>query len=411
MKAVSIIVLALLIGTLAGCGGGSSSSPSPPNDDPTPLPPGLGTGPFACTAGQAGDFSCSGIDLRKNVSLQSMNGTGGNDIWGWTDSTSGREYALMGLTSGTAFVEVTDPDMPVFLGNLPTQTSNSPWRDIKVYADHAFVVADNAGSHGMQVFDLTRLRGQTAPQEFAADAVYGDFANAHNLAINEDTGFAYVVGTNTCGEGLHMIDISTPINPMFAGCHDAFETHDTQCVSYAGPDADHAGAEICLGSAKDRVEIVDVSIKGAPNTLSTLQYPQLGFVHQAWLTEDHRYLLVGDELDETNFGVPTRTHVLDVSDLDAPTYEFAYEAATASIDHNVYVKGNRAYEANYTSGLRVLEIGDLAIGELSEIAFFDTFPADETTTFNGAWSVYPFFASGTIIVSDITNGLFILTLQ
>ena len=301
--------------------------------------------------------------------------------------------------------------MPVFLGNLPTQTTSSVWRDIKVYADHAFVVADSAGSHGMQVFDLTRLRGQTAPQEFTADAVYGDFSNAHNLAINEETGFAYAVGTNTCGAGLHMIDISTPINPMFAGCHSAFDTHDTQCVSYVGPDLDHAGAEICVGSAEDRVEIVDVSIKGAPDTLSTLQYSQLGFVHQAWLTEDHRYLLVGDELDELDFGVPTRTHVLDVSDLDAPTYEFAYEAATASIDHNVYVKGNRAYEANYTSGLRVLEIGDLASGELSEIAFFDTYPGNEATTFDGAWSVYPFFASGTIIVSDVANGLFILTLQ
>jgi choice-of-anchor B domain-containing protein len=158
------------------------------------------------------------------------------------------------------------------------------------------------------------------------------------------------------------------------------------------------------------VEFVDVSIKSAPVSISASTYPQLGFVHQAWLTEDHRFLLVGDELDESNFGVPTRTHVFDVSDLDAPVYIFAYEAASNAIDHNLYVLGNRVFQANYTIGLRVLEFGDLANRELMEIAFFDTFPASDVTDFAGAWSVYPYLPSGTTIVSDRSNGLFILSL-
>jgi choice-of-anchor B domain-containing protein len=340
-----------------------------------------------------------------------MGGTTGNDIWGWFDASTGNEYALMGMTNGTAFVDITNPEDPVFLGRLPSETVDSPWRDIKVYQNHAYIVADNAGAHGMQVFDLTRLRGLAAPQTFSADVVYGDFANAHNIAINDDTGFAYVVGTNTCNEGLHMIDIGTPINPMFAGCHSAFEIHDTLCVNYQGPDADHVNSEVCLNSAKDRVEIVDVTVKSAPVTLSSTMYPQLGFVHQGWLTEDHRFLLVGDELDELNFNVPTRTHVIDVSDLDAPVYVFAYEAATTSIDHNLYVLGTRVFAANYTSGLRVLDIGNLANNELTEAAFFDTFPDSEAAVFDGAWSVYPYLPSGTILVSDLTNGLFILSLQ
>jgi choice-of-anchor B domain-containing protein len=120
-------------------------------------------------------------------------------------------------------------------------------------------------------------------------------------------------------------------------------------------------------------------------------------------------LLVGDEFDENVFNVPTRTHVFDVFDLDTPVYVFAYEAATASIDHNLYVRGNRVFEANYTSGLRVLEIGDLANNELTEVAFFDTFPESDATDFSGAWSVYPHLPSGTVIVSDIANGLFILS--
>jgi choice-of-anchor B domain-containing protein len=340
-----------------------------------------------------------------------MDGTTGNDIWGWFDALSGNEYALVGMTNGTAFVEITDPENPVFLGRLPTQTVNSAWRDIKVYQDYAYVVADGAGAHGLQVFDLTRLRGVAAPQVFAADVLYGDFGNAHNIAINEDTGFAYVVGTNTCGEGLHMIDISTPNNPMFAGCYSATDTHDTQCVAYQGPDADYLNSKICVSSNGNHVEIVDVTSKSAPMRISQATYPQTGFVHQGWLTEDHQFFLVGDELDELNDTGPTRTHVFDVTDLDAPAYIFAYEAATASTDHNLYVLGNRVFQANYTSGLRVLEFGNLANRELDEIAFFDTLPGSAAAGFNGAWSVYPYLPSGNIVVSDGSNGLFILSLQ
>ena len=406
-----LVALAVSISTaLSGCSQGGSRTVDLPGPGPLPPPAGLSTGPAVCTGGSAGGFSCLGISLRKRVSLATMNGTAGNDLWGWADAQSGNEYALMGMTNGTAFVDVTDPENPVYLGTLPSQTVASAWRDIKVYQDHAYVVADGAGAHGMQVFDLTRLRGLAAPQTFSADAVYGDFTEAHNIAINEDTGFAYVVGSNTCNEGLHMIDIGTPINPLFAGCHSAFETHDTHCVNYEGPDADHVNREICLSAAKDRVEVVDVTSKAAPVSLSSTTYPQMGFVHQGSLTEDHRFFLAGDELDELNFSVPTRTHVIDVSDLDAPVHVFSYEAATTSIDHNLYVLGTRVFEANYTSGLRVLDIGDLGNNELSEAAFFDTFPASDAAEFEGAWSVYPYLPSGTILVSDITNGLFILSM-
>ena len=413
MKAIARFLCVLtLTAFFSACGGGGNKEQPPPDPGtPPPPPPGLSTGPELCVGGSAGDFSCSGISLRNRVSLETMNGTLGNDLWGWFDATSSNEYALMGMTNGTAFVDISNPEDPVYLGILPTQTVGSDWRDIKVYRDHAYVVADNAGAHGMQVFDLTRLRGLVAPQTFAADIVYGDFENAHNLAINEDTGFAYAVGTNTCAEGLHMIDISTPINPMFAGCHSAFDTHDTQCVDYQGPDADYLNSEVCFSFAEDRVEIVDVTLKSSPITISSSMYPELGFVHQGWLTEDHQFLFVGDELDENVFDVPTRTHVFDVSDLDVPVYVFAYEAATASIDHNLYVRGNRVFQANYTSGLRILEFDNLANNELTEIAFFDTFPDSDATDFSGAWSVYPYLPSGTVIVSDRANGLFILSLQ
>lgn len=403
---VSTVVL--LCAVLAACGGGSGGAAAP---GPGVSGQGLGTGPAACSGGFAADFGCSGVSLRARVAPETLGGSAGNDIWGWVDPQTGREYALVGRTNGTAFIDVTDPDVPVSLGRLPTRTVASSWRDIKVFADHAYIVADAAGAHGMQVFDLTRLRGLTAPETFAPDVTYDDFANAHNLAINEETGFAYAVGTNTCGRGLHMIDISTPLNPMFAGCHATVDTHDTQCVVYRGPDATYLGNEVCISANEDHFEIVDVTTKGAPVTLSSLVYLQLGFVHQAWLTENHRYAFLGDELDELDFGVPTRTRVIDLLDLDNPSLAFVYDAATAAIDHNMYVLGDRLFQANYSSGLRVLAIGDLTNGELVEIAFFDTYPQGDAAEFVGAWSVYPYLPSGNLLVNDINNGLFILSVQ
>ena len=416
---------AILLLSLIGIGGGGSGgSPitAPPPPPPPPPPVGLSTGPESCIGGMAGNFTCSGLSLRKRVPNDAMGGGVGNDIWGWADPVNGNEYALMGLTNGTAFVDVTDPDNPVFLGHLATNTVESPWRDLKVYMDHVFVVADGAGSHGMQVFDLTRLRGVTSPQVFTADNIYIDFRNAHNLAINEATGFAYAVGTNTCSEGLHIVDISTPTSPVFAGCHTDADTHDTQCVIYQGPDPDYTGREICFSSAKTNtantlpvnthhVGIADVTDKLAPVTIFERNYPDVGFAHQGWLTEDHRFFLLGDELDETTLGVPTRTLIFDIADLDAPVFVSAYQATADSIDHNLYVLGNRVFQANYTSGVRVLEFQDLSNDEITEVAFLDTFPNSDIAEFDGVWSVYPYLPSGNIIASDISNGLFILTLQ
>ena len=417
--AAAVIALTAI---LCGCGGGGEANqPPPPPAEPPPVeppsvgilppPPSVGTGPEDCTDGSAGEYPCRGISLQSQVSLDSMGGTAGNDIWGWSDTETGKEYALMGMTNGTAFVDISNPQRPIFLGRLPTETRNSSWRDIKVYRDHAYIVADNAGAHGMQIFDLRRLRGVSASETFSADVVYDGFRHAHNLAIDEAVGFAYAVGGDTCAGGVHIMDIRTPNNPLFAGCHDTVRTHDTQCVVYRGPDAEHRDRQICFSSNENHFEVVDVTDKSAPLTLSSSTYSQLAYVHQGWLTEDHRFFLLGDELDESSFGLSTRTHVFDVSDLNAPKHLFAHDLGTRAIDHNLYVQGNRVYAANYTSGLRVLELGDLANREIEEIAFFDTFPSNDNPAFRGAWGVYPYLPSGTLIVSDINNGLFVLAMQ
>jgi len=364
-----------------------------------------------CENGMAGIYPCDGYDLMSHIPIDILGGSGaeGNDSWGWTDSTTGKEYALVGTTTGSAFVDISDPTEPLLLGTLPTATSNSLWRDIKVYSDYAFIVSE-AGSHGMQVFDLTRLRNVTnAPEIFTADAHYTEFGSAHNIVINEESGYAYAVGTSTFNGGIHFVDIQDPTNPIAAGGFaDGGYSHDAQVVTYHGPDSDYTGSEILVGSNENEIVIANITDKTNPISISTQNYPNIAYTHQGWFTEDHRYFIVGDELDELNFGNNTRMMIFDLQDLDNPIFLNEYFGPTTAIDHNGYVGGNKFYLANYRAGVRIHDISNIASGTMSEIGFFDTYPNSDSTGFNGAWNVYPYFPSGNIIISDIEGGLFIV---
>ncbi len=363
----------------------------------------------ACDEGMAGKFPCSNIELVEFLPLGRLGGARTNDIWGWTDPLTGIEYVILGLSSGTAFLELDDHGNPSLLGTLPTRTFVSSWRDMKVYGNHAYIVSEALG-HGMQVFDLTRLRAESSgPVFYESDHDYLRFGSAHNIAINEDTGFAYAVGTKTCRGGLHMIDLQEPEAPRFAGCFstDGY-THDAQCVLYHGPDDEFVGREICFNSNEDTVTIVDVSDKGAPVMLSRSPYFSSRYTHQGWLDEDHHYFFLDDELDERRYGLVTRTFVWDMSNLRTPRLTGRHLSESTAIDHNQYVVGNHVFQANYRAGIRILRTGDLSQAELTEVAYFDTSPADDRPLFSGTWSVYPYFESGFIVASDINKGLFVL---
>jgi choice-of-anchor B domain-containing protein len=382
-----------------------------------------------CVKGMAaGTYPCDGVDMMSHLSLDDLGLTFANDIWGWIDPETGREYALVGGIEGTVFVDITDAKRPDVVGILPTHTVDpefSVWRDIKVYADHAYVVAENTG-HGMQVFDLTRLRGVTGdPVTFTEDFDYAEFSNAHNLNINEETGFAYIVGSDTCDGGLHMVDLSDPKAPAFADCFsDHGYIHDTQCVVYEGPDAEHVGREICFNSAAtyigpppeftpeaflNTVSVVDVTDKNNPVSLDRLEYPDDGYSHQGWLTPDQEYFLHNDELDEIFHGLSTTTRIFDVRDLDAISLHATTDNGVESIGHNLYTEGKRAYASNYTSGLRIFDIGDVADGQMPEIGSFDLYPENDNATFEGGtWSNYPYYTSRTVAVSSMDRGLFLL---
>ena len=369
-----------------------------------------------CTNGMAGEYPCKDYDLLSHMPVNILANTNGNpegsDIWGWTDSTTGKEYAIAAMTNSTAFVDVTDPLNPVFLGRIDSNAGNNFWRDVKIYNNHAFIVADNVGNHGMQIFDLTRLRNVAAGnQTFTPDKVYTDVSSCHNIVINEANGIAYLVDCKNVGRGVHFVDISDPVNPVNLGNYnDEGVTHDAQVVTYSGPDTRYTNKEILIGSNETKVVILDVTDKNNVVKISSINYTQLGYTHQGWFTEDQRYFILGDETDEQDFGMNTRTLVFNFSDLQQPSLSSTYFGASSAIDHNGYVKGNTFYMANYRAGLRVLDITNIAstTNSMQEIGYFDTYPTNNGTAFNGAWSVYPYFASGNIIINDIERGLFVV---
>lgn len=385
-----------------------------------------------CIDGLADSYPCDNVDLLARLTPDELlaeehGGVLLNDIWGWTDSLTNKEYVLVGMANGTSFVDISDPINPIMLGILPEHhvaesgrddddEGKSIWRDIKVYQNYAFIVSEDI-THGMQIFDLTDLRDvPNAPQTFLESGHYDGFGKAHNLVINEATGYAYAVGSREGGTnctavgGLHVINIQDPTNPVYVACFDDDGyTHDAQCVIYNGSDPDYQGKEICFNSNEDTITIVDVEDKGNMQMISKTTYAGSSYTHQGWLTEDHNYFLSNDELDERNgLTTNTKTFIWDVRDLDAPVLIGEYLHSTTSIDHNLYTVGSRVFESNYTSGLRILDISDIANANLEELGYFDTYPQNDDPNFIGSWSNYPFFESGVVAVSDIRGGLFLV---
>ena len=424
MRHASPFLFALAL-VAAGCSG--TTPPDPVGPTPV-MPPMASGGEMECEDGMAGDYACDNVDLVSHIDLDGFGSDHANDIWGWTDS-DGTEYALVGLGDGTAFVSLADPANPMNLGKLMTTTESSTWRDIKTYANHAFIVSEAPG-HGMQVFDLTRLRGLSAdPQRtFEPDALYEGVGSSHNIVVDDVSGFAYMVGSRPAAgmpaecasRGFHAVDIRTPKEPEFVTCFSDAEreqrprstpgyTHDAQCLVYDGPDQDYVGKQMCFAANEDVLTIFDVEDKENIEIVSMAQYPGAAYSHQGWLTEDGRYFLLNDELDEMRGGYSTqRTLVFDLMDLDAPEFSFEWDSGLTVIDHNLYQKGDYSFQSNYRAGLRIIDVSRVGEGEMEEVAFFDTYPQDEDVNFGGQWSNYPYFPSGIVVANDSDNGLFVL---
>jgi choice-of-anchor B domain-containing protein len=355
-------------------------------------------------------FPAMGVSLMAWIPLNNFPGgsSSGNDCWGYVSQT-GREYAIMGLEKGFGFVEITDPANPVIVETIVGPTSL--WHDVKVIGQYAYGVSE-AGS-GIQVMDLSDIDNGnvTLVRNFQS----GGHSSSHNIVVNEAAGTMYLVGANIGNGGLINLDLTDPTRPTVANGWTNMYIHDACVVSYTtGP---NAGREIAFcasgfnnGWDSTGLRIVDVTDKNNMFTVSTFFYTTPAYSHQVWVSPDFQYAYLDDELDEMNGLVPTTTtRVIDISDLNNPFQAGTFTSGSTSIDHNLYTRDQYIFESNYTSGLRVFDATDPV--NPTQIAYFDTVPSDDNAVFTGAWNVYPYFPSGTVIVSDMSRGLFVLRID
>lgn len=245
----------------------------------------------------------------------------------------------MGCSTGTSFIDITNPSSPNFVGFLPRPTSASYWSDIKVHGDYAYIASESTGS-GLQIFSLASVAADAAngltAQTYSPSSTYTGVSTTHNLEVNSESGYLYVLGayggSNSCGGGLLVLDVLDPANPEFVTCFTgASYVHDAHCVMYHGPDITYQGHEVCVTFSENKIMMLDVTHKCDIHIISTSTYPQTAYTHQGWFSEDHTYFSMGDEEDELHYGVNTRTLFWDATSLTSLTLMRDYRASTSSI--------------------------------------------------------------------------------
>ena len=384
----------------------------------------------SCSGGFAGEYPCQGIDFMSRVALSSFTGNplSASNLWGYVDLDDNREYAIIGLRNGTGVVNVTDPANPVIVGHIPGVSSQ--WREMKVYQfqnatsnkwdAYAYVTTEGAGG-GIQVIDLTQL-----PNSVSLAATWTGVSTSHTDQISNidftnnvrnNPNFPpilYISGANT--GGLRFVSLANPTSLTEIGSWNVGTySHDTYPHVFTDARANqcapgHNPCEVVFSfSGTAGLKIIDVTNKSAPVTLSTLTYSQLGYVHSGWISSDGNYIFLHDELDEPNFGLNSTIRTINITSLTAPTVSNIYTGPTLAIDHNGYTIGDKFYFSNYTRGIGVLDVTDP--NEPVQLSYFDTYPATNSATFNGAWGIYPYLPSGNILISDIQRGLIVVREQ
>ena len=353
-------------------------------------------------------FESSGLELLAHLETDSFTPSllWGGKCWGYT-SPSGREFALLGGFAGTAIVEATDPGRPTQIAVVPGVQSGN--RSVRTYQQYAYVTA-NAGG-GIQVLDLSAI--EQGSVSLINTVLAGGAEGTHNLAIDEVSGYLYRLGFEA-GPGMRFYSLVDPTSPAFVGSWDPSDdhpgngtVHDAEIVTFtSGPYTGRQIAFACTNGALESMSIVEVTDKANPSLLREAFYPNAngGLSHQLSLSEDRQWVFLNDEFDEKFGGLPSTTYVFDVSDIVFPAYVTSFTNGNSAVTHDAYVKGDRLYAANYTSGLRVFDVSDPLAAV--EVAHYDTWPCNDFNTFTSLYGNYPFFPSGTLLGSAIDNGFF-----
>lgn len=308
------------------------------------------------------------------------------NIWGY--ETRGKEYALVGGSLGMIIVDITNPDTPHQIVQIPGP--NNLWKEIKTYKNYAYIVSE--GGQGIQVVNLSDLPSPNLPSHFykGDGAILNQLNTIHALHIDETKGFLYAWGGGLFNGGAKIFDLNPdPYNPVYVGkytqlgyIHDGYVDNDTM---YSGHIYDGQFA------------IVNLADKSAPELINTQTTPN-AFTHNTWLTPDRKTLLTTDERTNSFLASYDVSDPTDIKFLD----KMQTTPGSNSIVHNTYAMRNWAITSWYKDGFNIVDITRPA--NLIQVGNHDTYPSGTGDGFDGCWGVYPYFPSGNIIASNISVG-------
>ena len=303
-----------------------------------------------------------------------------NDCWGYT-APDGREYALLGSTNGTSIIDITDVNNLREIDFVPS--INTVWKDIKTYQNYAYVVTDGQGN-GMQILDLSTLPDSV---RFVTTYRGNGFRLSHNIHIDVPNAMLYAIGE--AGELVRAISLADPENPTQVSFF-GFECHDI----YARDNIVY----VAEGS-RGTIAIYNLTNPQTPVLMTRIPIPSAGYAHNCWLDPSGNYLITTEET------IGKTVKYWDIRDLNDIKLVGEY-LAPDNLAHNAHINGDYAYISHYTDGLRIVDLRDPQ--NIHEAGFYDTFTGTSFTPFDGAWGTYPFFASGKILISDISSGLYVV---
>ena len=337
------------------------------------------------------------LSAQKNTTLRShltFPGKQLSNIGGYVDSL-GNEYALVGHSDGLSIVNVQDPDNPFIVQEIPGP--NSIWREVKTWQKYAYVTTEG-GSQGLQIVDLSNLPGTVLPYHTWAPVIttgVGTYTLSTIHALHIDNGYVYLYGANN-GSGIDGIvigDLSDPWNPTTAGIYNGYYVHD----GYVRNDTVWA-CHIYDGF----FSAIDVSDKANPVQLAQQHTPN-NFSHNSWLSDNSRYLYTTDEVDNSYLAA---YDVADVSNITFIDKIQSQNAGSNSVVHNTHIKNDYAVTSWYKDGIVITDVHRPQ--NMVNVGWFDTSPLSGAG-YEGCWGVYPFLPSGTLVASDMQEGLYVLT--
>jgi len=319
-----------------------------------------------------------------------------SDIWGYTDE-DGREYALVGLRSAVAIVDITDPKDPQLISQIAGPSSS--WRDIKTYEDHAYVITDQRGD-GLHVLDLSNLPNPLDSTDhyfwspILPELDSTQLSTCHNLYIEETSGIAYLAGCNVNGGGIFLVDVTNGDSLEYISALNREYSHDV----YVRNDTVYSSAifrgVFTIEDATDKQNTQVLAAQGTP----------FEFTHNTWLSDNGNVLFTTDERGNAPVGAYDISDLSDIKKLDE--FRPIKTEGRGLIPHNVHVLDDFLVTSFYKEGVIITDAS--RPDNLIEVGNYDTNTEEDVSGFGGAWGAYPFFPSGLVVASDMQNGLFVL---